>query len=179
MTLIKHRKYGTYPMTNLSNITGSPGSPLNVAHHTAPVGTTDSFIAARAQFQMSVIVGSADAPPEFWWPSCSATIIAAWTPTSSTTTGPANSTSEHYLGSAVLGSTIVPSPTAPDEYTVLWRMTEDLVIETGRVDHAAASGPSLNIGLVIYDTGPYLTGIYSSIRIDLECRLFTLWGTPP
>jgi hypothetical protein len=179
VVLIKSRKYGTYPMTNLSTVYAPPTTPVNVAHHTAPVGATDSFLRLRAQFQMDVIVGSADPPPELWWPSCSVTLIAWWTPSASTATGAANGTSEHYLGSSVLGSTIVASPTAPDEYTVLWRQTEDLVCQTARHDPEAPAGPSVNIGLVVYDTGPYLTGDYTSIRIDYECRLFTAWGTPP
>ncbi|HEY1126479.1 MAG TPA: hypothetical protein VGF83_01845 [Actinomycetota bacterium] len=178
MALTKHRIYGTYPQTNLATLYAPPTTPLGVAHHVAPGGTDDTFLRLRAQFQMSVIVGSTDPPPEAWWPSCSVTLIAWWRPDAATGTGAANGTSEHYLGSAVLGSTIVPSPTAPDEYTVLWRMEEDLVTQTYRHDLEAAAGPSVNLGLVVYDTEPALTGLYSSIRIDYEARLFTAWGTP-
>jgi hypothetical protein len=179
MVLTKHRIYGTYPATNLSTVYAPPSDPLNVVHHVAPGGHTDTFLRARVQFQMSVIVGSTDPPSESWWPSCSVTLIAYWTPTSSTAIGAANGTNEHYLGSKVLGSTIVPSPTAPDEYTVLWRMEDDLVVETSRRDLSASAGPSFNVGVVIYDTAPSLTGDFTSIRIDYEARAFSLWGTPP
>jgi len=36
----------------------------------------------------------------------------------------------------------------------------------------------VNLGVVIYDTVPALTGLYSIASIDYEARLFTLWGTP-
>ena len=113
MVLTKSRKYGTVPGTNLSTLVASPASPLGIIHHVGPNGHTDVFLRARVQFQMSVIIGSGDVPSESWWPSCSVTVIGGWTPTSSSAMLPANGTSEHYLGSAVLGSTIVPSPTAP------------------------------------------------------------------
>lgn len=179
MTLVKHRIYGTYPMTNQATIYAPPTTPLGVAHHVAPGGHFDSFLRLRAQFNMSVIVGSSDAPPESWWPSCSATLIAWWRPEAATGTGAANGTSEHYLGSAVMQPTIVPSPSAPDEYTVLWHTDDDLVTETARVDPTGPAGPSVNLGLVLYDTTPALTGIYTSISISWEARLFTLWGSPP
>ena len=179
MVLTKHRIYGTYPTTHASSIYAPPTTPLPVAHHVAPGGHQDSFLRLRAQFQMAVIVGSSDAPPESWWPSCSATLIAWWTPLNTSAVGAANGTSEHYLGSAVCQPTIVPSPSAPDEYTVLWHLDDDLITETSRVDPTATAGPSVNLGLVLYDTTPALTGIYSSVDISWEARLFTLWGTPP
>ena len=179
MTLVKHRIYGTYPTTNVSTIYAPPSSPLTLAHHVAPGGHTDSFLRLRAQFQMAVTVSDVDPPPEYWWTGCSVTLLATWRPDSSDAVGNANGTSEHYLGSAVLAPTIVHSPTVPGVYTVLWRMTEDLVTETARHDLAASAGPSVNLGIVVYDTVPALTGIYSINSIDYEARLFTLWGTPP
>ena len=177
--LIKHRIYGSYPTTNVSTLTASPGSPKTLAHHVAPGGTSDTFLRLRAQFQLAVQVSDVTPPPEYWWTGCSATLMAWWTPSASTALGAANGTSEHYLGSKVLAPTTVLSPTTPGVYTVLWRMTEDLICETARKDAAATAGPSVNLGLVVYDTGPYLTGIYSIASIDYEARLFTLWGTPP
>lgn len=179
MILVKHRIYGTAPATNLATIFAPPNSPLTVIHHVAPVGTTDSFLGARVQFQATVQVSATDPPPESWWPPCSITLIAAWTPSASNAVGNATGTSEHYLGSKVLGNTIVPSPTAPDEYTVLWRMEEDLVVDTARHDLAAAAGPSFNVGIVIYDFQPALTGIYAGVLISYEARAFSLWGSPP
>jgi hypothetical protein len=179
MTLLKHRIYGTYPTTNAATVYAPPTTPLTLAHHVAPGGTTDTFLRARVQFQMSVLVSTTDPPPEAWWPACSVTVLAAWTPTASTAIGSANGTSEHYLGSAVLAPTIVGSPTAPGEYTVLWRMEDDLVVETSRHDLSASAGPSFNAGVVIYDTEPALTGLYTGVAINYEMRAFSLWGTPP
>ena len=178
MALTKHRIYGTYPTTHASTLYAPPGTPFPVAHHVAPGGHYDTFLRLRAQFQMDVIVGSTAPPPELWWPSCSVTLIAWWTPLNTSAVGGATGTSEHYLGSAVLAPTIVPSPTDPHGYTVLWRMNQDLVTETSRVDRSGPAGPSVNLGIVVYDTTPALTGIYSSVDISYEARLFTLWGTP-
>jgi hypothetical protein len=179
VVLVKSRKYGTVPATNLSSLVASPSSPVNVLHHTGPGGASDTFLRARVQFQMDVLIATGDVPSESWWPSCSVTLLAFWTPTSATTLPNANGTSEHYLGSAVLGSTIVPSPTAPDEYTVLWRMERDLILQTSRQGDPESTGPSFNVGIVVYDTQNALDGTFSAIRIDYECRGFSLWGTPP
>lgn len=178
MAQTKHRIYGTYPTTNVSTIYAPPTGPLTLAHHVAPGGTDDTFLRLRAQFQMAVQVSDVSPPPEYWWTGCSVTLLAWWTPSASTALGAANGTSEHYLGSAVLAPTTVLSPTVPGVYTVLWRMEQDLVTETSRHDLSASAGPSVNLGLVVYDTVPALTGLYSIASIDYEARLFTLWGTP-
>lgn len=178
MTLVKHRKYGTLPSGELSDIAVAIPGPYTVISHTSPVATTDTLLRSRTEFTMSAQIGSGTgAPPERGWPETIVTLAAWWTPTSSTVGGALVGTSEHYLGSQVLVPEIAMSPTAPGEYVVTWRQNEPLVTETSRHDPTATSGPNLNICIYVYDTNGFLDGTYPSEVITYTVRLFSLWGS--
>ncbi len=180
VVLAKHRKYGTLPSGELSDISAAIPGPYTVISHEAPIATTDTLLRTRTQFTMSVQVGSgAGAPSERFWPETIVSLVAYWQPSSSTAVGALVGTSEHYLGSQVLVPEIAMSPTAAGEYVVTWRQTEDLVTQTSRHDPAATSGPKVNIGIFVYDTNNALDGTYPSIIITYTVRLFTLWGSIP
>lgn len=181
MVLTKSRHYTETPATNLSAIIAPPGTPKGVSHHVAPVGVTDTFLRLRAQFTMCVAVGnvSSDIPPEGWWPLTTVTLVAFWTDTNSAIVPSSVGTSEHYLGSKLLVPRLTPSPSDPTSYYVVWEMEDDLVTDTARKAVSAATGPAVNLGIVVYDPTPALSGIYTAISISYNARLFTLWGSPP
>ena len=179
MTLDKHRKYTTSPATNLALVSAPPSAPKNVAHHVAPVGTTDSFLRLRCEFHMDVRIGGTDIPPESWWPATTVTLVAFYTDTNSTTVGNSVGSSRNYLGSQLLVPRMIPSASTPGDYIVTWSQTEPLLTDTARKPALGATGPAINIGLVVYDFTPALDGTYADLAIDYECRLFTLWGSVP
>jgi hypothetical protein len=177
MVLVKRRQYGSLPSGMLTSIGPTGGTPITAISHHAPHSTTDSFLRLRAEFTMEVEVGTVGAPPESWWPMTTVTLIAWWTPSSSTAIGNITGTSEHFLGSQLLVPELFPSQTAPGEYVIIWRQTEPLVTETSRRDVTASSGPTVSIGFTVYDTTPALDGTYAGVGISYETRLFSLWGS--
>lgn len=154
-------------------------SPVLVAAHNAPHATTDTFLRARFEFTMSVLIGSstADVPPEEWWARAAAEIQLSWRPDSTHTPIAFNGNSEHFLGSQLLTPRLTPSPSSPTEYVVQWSQKTALVTETSRKDVTAVSGPSVTAGLGLWDPDSALDGTYTAVAIHWFWRLFTLWGS--
>jgi hypothetical protein len=179
VTQVKRRIYGELPSGALSAIGPTGGSPISAISHQAPHANDDTFLRLRAQFTMSVIVGSptADVPPESWWSQTYITLVAWWSPTGSTALGNITGSSEHYLGSQLLVPIFQPGASDPQEYVVTWKQDQDLITETARRDPAATARPRINIGFTVYDTTPALDGSYTAIQIAYDTRLFTLWGS--
>lgn len=175
MVMTKKRIYNEIPVTNTSPLVAPPNAPVNVMHHENPFTSTATYIRSRCQFYMDCRVGTPDPPPEIWWPVTTVTLVAFYTPTTSSTVGNSVGSSERYLGSQLLVPRATPSMTAAGEYIVQWKQDEDMVLDTQRTDTTSTTG-SINIGIVVYDPFSALSGIYGSIAADYNCRLWSLWG---
>ena len=178
MPLVKRRKYGTGYVTGISTISAPAGAPLLLATHAAQGSNADTFLRARASFSASVQVDPADPPPSSWWPPTTMELIAWWSDSGSTAIGPAFGTSEHYLGSQEFAPRFTQAPTDPaNSYVIQWTSDDDLIVQTSRKG-SGSNTPHMGVGLVIYDPAVALLGTYSSIAINYQIRLFTLWGGP-
>lgn len=179
MVLTKHRIYSDGVATNLSSITGPSTAPHFLGHHIAPTAANDTLLRARAQFSMSVQVGSAAPPPEIWWPVTQVLLYAYWNTSGSDTLGASFGTSEHYLGTKLFRPTLTPSVTAPTtEYVVTYSSDEDLVLQTSRQGNTA-NNPRLLLGCTIYDPYTAIDGTYASIAINWQFHMWSLWASHP
>lgn len=179
MVLPKVRQYSDLIGTNINPFVGTSASPFAMLVKQAPVSNHDSFLRLRCEVVVSVAVGSSvsDVPPEAWWLQAGVFVTAWWSPTGSLVPGPTAGTSEHFLGSKLLVPSQNESPSLATSYSVVWHMTEPLVVNTSRVDLTASVKPTIVLSLYVFDPSSALDGTYGAISLNYYGRSFVLWGT--
>lgn len=131
--------------------------------------------------KLIAIVGAPDvAPPEQWWSRFQVHFCANANTNGGTSLANPFSGDVRILSGALLSSRMVASPSAPNEYTVVWEGPKDGIQSFAqRKGFGGSALPTVYTQFFLVDpVAGYVGNFYSGIGVEMVCDQAVLWGSP-
>jgi hypothetical protein len=177
MTLHHYRVRDLVPGSN-TDVIYTP-LPKMLAHQRRPRLNTDTLIRTWGSLEFSVMVLADNPPVQFWWYDTYVTMTIAWSPNDTTVMPSPNDSTDHTIATVQLVPRVDRFELPETGYRVVWTTPEQVDVKTMRSGNSADTGPSVNLGVLVYDPNDALNQQIDtySVAINWMAWLHTLWGS--